>query len=187
MLRARTAQAHVDLERVVDVEGALRSVDAYHRLLVGFAGFYRPMEAMIERAGLDRWDYGAVARRKSGWLEEDLVELEKRGVFRLRRLDCEAIPEVGNASRAFGCAYVLEGATLGGRQISKMLEGSDVPAEARRFFRSYGTRTGERWREFCESLEEFAADGGDVTEIVEGAEATFRAFGAWMRKGRASK
>ncbi len=149
---------------------------SYRTLLAGFAGFYGPLEPLIARAGLARWGYDAAARRKSGWLAADLAALSCPAEPPI----CADLPSAATPSRAFGCAYVLEGATLGGRHISRLLEASAVPPDARRFFASYGRDTGARWREFCAALEAFAATAGETGEILAAAAETFTSLSAWL-------
>lgn len=132
-------------------------------------------------AGLERWSYDPKARRKCGWLEADLAAMGGVTVP-ADRAECGSLPRMDTASRAFGCAYVLEGATLGGRHISRMLEQSQAPADARRFFGSYGRETAEKWASFCAALENFAAAEGCAEEMMEAAEETFSALTAWLTR-----
>jgi heme oxygenase len=60
--------------------------------------------------------------------------------------------------KAFGCLYVMEGSTLGGKIIYNILKkqlGLSDSAGAS-FFYGYGPATGEKWKTFGASLEAFA-------------------------------
>ena len=83
-------------------------------------------------------------------------------------------------AEAFGCLYVLEGSTLGGRVISRHVQsrlGSDVP---RAFLDAYGSRTGERWQAFRAALAGAPRNRDVDARIIAGARATFEAFTAWL-------
>ena len=182
-LRAATGQTHQQLEGAVDIGRRLHNPAAYRRLLEIFLGFYRPLERRL--AGLRGWDVYRLdlsARRKTPWLEADLLALEPVAPGKNVPPDCMDLPRTDSLNRGFGCLYVLEGTTLGGRQITAMLQGSAVPAGARRFFASYGAETGTRWREFIRALEDHARTTDDAgrAEIVWGAQETFACLQGWF-------
>ena len=186
-LRAATGEAHRALERVVDVENCVRDVGRYRALLEQFLGFYRPLEWRLsvmpgwEESGVD-----LLARWKSPWLEADLQALGLSSAEVGGLPDCGKLPAAGNLARGFGCLYVLEGATLGGRQITGMLQEGPVPPGARHFFGSYGAETGARWREFLSALEGHAATADDrqQAETVAAAADTFTCLQRWVEEGR---
>lgn len=175
LLRAATVEAHGGLEKLVDVESRLRSRTAYAHLLRGLAGFYLPLEAELEtvdwgRTGLD-WE----SRRKSGWLLEDLAEL-----------GCDTsilpwagdVPHMASSSFALGALYVVEGATLGGRQVLGMMQAAGVADWPARYFGNYSENRALRWREFTELLERQPQDHAE--SIVQGAVHTFRGLHRWL-------
>ena len=96
--------------------------------------------------------------------------------------DCPDLPSTNNLHHGFGCLYVLEGATLGGRQITSLMRDSPVPENARHFFNSYGAETGLRWREFIVALENRAraAKEKDRMEMIEAAQQTFACLQRWV-------
>lgn len=152
----------------------------YTRLLERFFGFYQPLEERLE--GLDGWDAHGIdfpARRKAPWLEADLAALDHtpEAIAALPR--CATLPRLDSLASGFGCAYVLEGATLGGRQISGLLRETRIPENARHFFGSYGPDVGSRWREFTASLEAFGEEGPQH-EIIEAARGTFTTLQNWL-------
>ena len=181
-LRAATGDAHQQLEDAVAIERCLADLTQYQRLLEIFHGFYGPLEALLFRG--HPWQESELdisGRYKTPWIEDDLLGL---GLPRpdLSTLPvCDQLPPSGSPSQAFGCLYVLEGATLGGRHISAMMGRSNVPPTARRFFAGYGEQTGERWREFGAALERHAAGAGSARggEIIQGARETFACLHRW--------
>lgn len=153
----------------------------YAALIEKFFGFYEPAEtALFAHAGWSELGIDPRVRRKTPWLANDLRALgySDPAIASLPR--SPHVPELGNLARAFGCAYVLEGATLGGRHISAILRTSGIPANARSFFASYGEAVGERWREFVEALDSFAVQRGDSEEIVAVARETFAGMETWL-------
>jgi heme oxygenase len=93
---------------------------------------------------------------------------------------CPAPPRLRDVAEAFGCVYVLEGSTLGGRVISRHVQarlGADVP---RRFLDAYGARTGENWQTFRSALSAAARARNIDGRVIAGAKATFESFTAWL-------
>ena len=178
VLRAATGSAHQRLEDSVGIERRVADPAAYRRLLEIFLGFYRPLEHRLAALpGWQQYDLDFSARRKTPWLEADLVALGSSAVP-----DCDRLPPTASLANGFGCLYVLEGATLGGRQITALMNDCPVPATARRFFASYGAETGTRWREFIAALENYAssADAAARVAVVQGAQETFGCLQGWF-------
>ena len=180
VLRAATGEAHQQMEDAVGIERRIGDPAAYRQLLAVFLGFYRPLEARL--AGLQGWTQGGIdliARRKTHWIEADLSALSLTAPTIAALPNCAELPLVGDSlERGFGCLYVLEGATLGGRHITAALQNSPIPTAARRFFASYGPETGTRWREFLAALESRA--GANQSEIVLAARETFTCLHRWF-------
>ena len=171
-------------------EGALRffdphfSIEDYSRMIRRFFGFYQPLEERLWQ--LPGWAAAGVdleARRKSAWLEADLRAL---GISNPGDLPlCDDLPAPAGLGDGFGCLYVLEGATLGGRHISRHLREklNVLPGTTGAFHAGYGERTGLMWSEFREKLATYAAGRDENQRIVDAAVATFRSLRAWMISG----
>lgn len=182
-LRTHTAAAHQALENEVNIEDTTRTPETYRRLLERFYGFHQPFE--VRMGILPGWEttcYDPRTRLKSPWLREDL-EAMGLGKEEIQRLPlCTQLPEVRTLAEGFGCAYVIEGSTLGGRHIARLLETGAGVQLPQRFFQSYGSETGPRWKEFCAGLEQFAAENPhSEPEILRAAEETFSCFRSWVR------
>ena len=182
-LRAGTSEAHQQLEDLVEIERCVASPGPYTRLLQAFYGFYLPLEARL--AALEGWQIYGVdlsARHKTPWLAADLRSLRLPAAEIETLPTCVDLPPTGTLAQGFGCLYVLEGATLGGRQISALLRDSPITVEARRFFGSYGAETGARWRDFVVALESYAAGTGEEgrAEIIGVAQETFSSLRKWV-------
>lgn len=176
-LRDRTAALHERVERAADIPARLASPAAYADLLVRFHGFYAPLEDRLAAvAGFDALDLGP--RRKAHRLEDDLRVLGRAAGPR-----CERLPLIRTPADAFGCLYVLEGATLGGQIVRR-----DVarrfgygPGTGCSFFSSYGDQLRPMWVAFGDALTRFADRQPDASEAVVAAAAeTFTRFEEWL-------
>jgi heme oxygenase len=180
-LRSATQSAHTRLEQNVRIEERISDPERYAELLEKFLGWHEPMEGLLR--GVPGWKSHGIdleARSKTDWLKRDLVALGRSDEYVRTLPRCDALPRVSSLSRGFGCAYVIEGSTLGGRHIAAMLQGSAIPEGARTFFRSYGPAVGEKWKEFITSLDAFAAADGDRAEILKGANSAFASMDEWI-------
>lgn len=179
-LRTETAEAHASLEAMAQIERCLVDVTSYQSLLAQFYGFYAPMETLLEeRLNGNGEALGLAGRRKASWIASDLTALGGDASAVAISAD---LPDLREAGHAFGALYVLEGSTLGGRTISKMMENSTVPETARRFFNGYEGDTGKKWKEFCAALEQYVAVNGQADEVVAGAIDTFAGMERWMKQ-----
>lgn len=166
------------------MEDRIQNVSLYQELLEKFYGFYAPLEAEIEALpDWKSWSLDFTKRRKRVWLEEDLSALGLDAAQIKSLPMCTDLPQVSSLAEGFGCAYVLEGSTLGGRQISSLLEQSQTPQNARAFFRSYGSDVGLKWKEFLAALENFSRNHLSQEPTVQAANNTFTSLQKWMGKG----
>jgi len=137
LLRERTRAAHDRAEEALPLLDPSLDAARYRAILAGFWGFHAALEpclaavAELRALGLD-----PAERRKLPRLEHDLRTL---GADPMRLPVANAVPEVEGAAAALGCMYVLEGATLGGRVISRHLAARGIgPDTGGAFFAGYG-------------------------------------------------
>lgn len=169
-LKAETKAEHDAIERVLDLTSEALTLAAYRERLERLYGFHRPVEARLEAVpGVDLH-----ARRKHPLLLDDLRALGTDDPERLPV--CAELPPLAGPADRFGCLYVLEGATLGGRVITRHVARTlgVTPARGGRFFHGYGARTGAMWQEFGGALAAFAEAPASHDRIVAAAVATFR-------------
>ncbi len=180
-LRAATGPEHQAVEREIRLLDEALTLAEYLRCLRRFHGIYHPLEQRLEEVdGLAPY-LDLAPRLKTLRLRDDLRVL---GVPRPETLPrCPDVPEVPSVGAAFGCLYVLEGATLGGQLISRHVQAVlGVDAETGgSFFRAYGPANGAMWREFCRALDAPALLAPGAAEAAERAAVeTFRAFRRWI-------
>ncbi|MFO1500637.1 MAG: biliverdin-producing heme oxygenase [Verrucomicrobiota bacterium] len=180
-LRKETRPQHAALERVLGLLDKALSLGTYRQRLEQFYGFYRPVEGHLgalgdwRKRGLDVQE-----RRKVPLLEADLRAL---GVETPESLPlCTELPDLGGVPEAFGCLYVLEGATLGGQFITEHLQRTLGlgPDNGARFFNSYGERVPEMWRSFGATLVAFASTAEIENAVVSAAGETFESLHRWL-------
>jgi len=182
-LRAETRSEHDAMEAVLDLTGTGLTRDGFRRILEQFYGYYRPLEEAVR--ALERWDGHGLdldERRKTPLLELDLRAL---GVDAPDRLPlCRDIPLVDTPGAAFGCLYVMEGATLGGQVISRHIRQTlSVTLEGGgRFFHGYGDRTGAMWQGFRSALAAFATTQETQDLVATAAVQTFSTLRVWCER-----
>jgi len=96
---------------------------------------------------------------------------------------CRELPGINTDAEAFGCLYVMEGSTLGGKIIYNILKnqlGIDKMAGAA-FFYGYGPATGEKWKTFSTQMEAFGRETGTDDAIIAAANDTFSKFEQWLQ------
>lgn len=152
-LRARTAAAHARAERAMNITARLARVEDYAALLGRLFGYYQPVEAALARAG-DFHPAGLDlrARRKCELLAADLSALGHSSPDELPR--CAWVPAPTSAEEVLGTLYVLEGATLGGKVVRRLVADrlGLTATTGCAFFTGYGDRVGVMWQEFCAVL-----------------------------------
>ena len=184
LLKAQTATEHTALEDQLDAVEQFRNRESYVALLKRFFTLYEPLEKELGKAA--DWQslgWNFEARRKTLWLETDLRALGLEDE-ELRKLPfCADMPTLHGDAQAIGCLYVVEGATLGGQLISRLLEQSlqIAPDQGGRFFAGYQNQTGAKWKEFGEWAEAWAARHPQQwLAAVDAARNTFASFSGWL-------
>lgn len=182
-LKAATRVCHQRIEQRLPLFDPGFGLPDYRRLLQCFLGYYRPLEAMLgDVVALSAHLPDVAARRKAAWLEADLTSLGMSCADVLGVPDCPQIPRVVDLPSAFGCLYVVEGATLGGqvicRHINRML--SIEAGCGGRFFDSYGAETPAMWQRFGMCVE-LAIQGEPLRlAAIHAATDAFNCLEAWM-------
>jgi len=185
-LKEQTAEQHQRLEGNLNILARFNSAQGYKLLLEQFYGFYRPLEMHLGSVMCPPgFLVNFTARRKTRLLEKDLLFLDLPERELLALPQCQRLPTVKSEAQAFGCLYVLEGATLGGQIISKYVA-DKLGYERERgatFFKSYGAEVRAMWWAFCQALREYATAHDEDDEVVAAAVDTFDKFDQWLCVG----
>ena len=90
---------------------------------------------------------------------------------------------INSVSYALGVMYVIEGSTLGGQVICKMLTKllPSLQENQLAYFASYGEKTFPMWSSFKSSIDTLT-DTIDENEMTAGAKDTFESLRLWLLK-----
>jgi heme oxygenase len=181
-IRSRTADSHARLENTPLLSPfAQQRIDlpAYLEILRRFYGYFHPLETRLDAfPALFDWLPDYTERRKARLLLDDLNNLHHPA----EPAPCRELPGISTDAQAFGCLYVMEGSTLGGKIIYNILKkqlGIDKLTGAS-FFYGYGPATGEKWKAFGSGMEAFARETGTGEQIIAAADDTFSKFEQWL-------
>jgi heme oxygenase (biliverdin-IX-beta and delta-forming) len=178
-LKHVTRHAHADLEKlVIEKIRQVHSPAGYLQLLDIFYGFYKPVEekidAFIDHSHLPDFNQ----RRKSVSLLQDMQHLTADASGML----CADLPEITSPAQSLGALYVLEGSTLGGAIICKLLKkemGEHAP-QGFLFFNGYGASTMQMWTIFKDRINTYSNDVATQRQMAEAATDTFVKFKNWI-------
>jgi heme oxygenase len=181
-LRAATWTSHQRLEKRLDIKARFASPAAYRGHLVQMWGFCAGLEQKVapDAFGDALTDYPR--RRKLPLLTRDLAALGCDALSLESLPRCESLPACPDTATAFGCVYVLEGATLGGRTLLPLVQKSmGLTAESgAAFLSSYGEAVTDMWRSFGAALDTWCATPVRRDLAAAAAVATFDALDHWL-------
>jgi heme oxygenase len=174
-LKELTKASHQSLERkMVSHMRSIKNVDDYATFLSVFYSFFGGMEQLIDQH-LDQTNFTDYnRRRKAGMLADDLISLTGATCPLASISD---LPVITNNLQSIGAMYVMEGSTLGGQIISKMIAKQLGVADpvGMSYFNGYGDQTLTMWNKFKQDI-----DGpyNDIQqkEIIKSANDTFMKF-----------
>lgn len=179
-IKQHTKAEHAALEKkLIGIIKSIRTVDQYLDLLRMFHGYYHALEHKMDQYLTEDRIPDIADRRKSSALLQDIRDLG--GDSQWSSVSVET-PEINTYAQALGAAYVMEGSTLGGVIIAKMVRTNltDIPAgKGFTFFNCYGEDAPVMWKKFHTYL--FAlTDNGDREATAATARQTFLKFKDWI-------
>ncbi len=180
-LRSATSSAHQRLERRLDVKTRFSSLTAYRAHLEAMWGFCTELEQSLHVASFEGALPDYDRRRKVPLLTRDLLSLgaELDAIESLAR--CHVLPRPDDAATAFGCAYVIEGATLGGRTLLPLASRLGLTAEhGAAFLASYGDDLATMWSRFGLALDGWCCAPERRARAAGSAVLTFEALDTWL-------
>lgn len=180
-LRTATWSSHQRLEKRLDVRARFSSLDAYRRHLEQMWGFCAMLESRVAvflKRDLADFD----SRRKSPLLRRDLIVLGASPACIEALPQTPDLPACAETAQAFGCMYVLEGATLGGRTLLPVVESrlGLTAAHGAAFLASYGETVVSMWRSFGAALDAWCATPERSERAAATAVATFDSLERWL-------
>ena len=183
-LKEETQSLHDNIEQTFLFKKILQheiTLSDYQRLIKKFYGFIIPCEELIDSLTNK---YKLNARKKTPWLIQDLSALKIPTNNDSNLPKCTDLPELCEHEHVLGYLYVMEGATLGGQIITKMLNTQLALTQDSgvRFFYGYGHKTKSMWNDFCSQLSNIS-DTEQQNMIIHSASSTFIRLSKWMQKG----
>lgn len=161
-LKAATAQAHERLDtRFSDLDLADRR--DYADFLLAQAGAFLPIEAALDRAGVQTLVGDWPGRRRSAALIADLAALGLEPPTPVQA------PPLSSSADVLGALYVLEGSRLGGAMLVRT-----VPDALPTSFLAPGNP--DAWRAFVTLLDERLSSPVRLNQAARTATAVFEAF-----------
>jgi heme oxygenase (biliverdin-IX-beta and delta-forming) len=174
-LREATWASHQRLEKRLDIKKRFSERAAYCEHLRRMWRFCFYLERQVETQAFDGALPDYEKRRKLPLLSRDLAAL---GAAPPSFAEPVSFPRVSDPAQAFGCAYVLEGATLGGRVMLPVVEDRlGLSAEhGAAFLASYGAEVPAMWQGFSAALNEYCHTPQRCALAVESAIMSFDAL-----------
>lgn len=180
-LRNETREAHVSVEALIIPKiKKLDSANAYADLLRIFYGFFKPVEEKIAAIITNQELPDVDKRRKAETIIEDIDFIGEQKPD----TECNDLPAITSRTMALGAMYVLEGSTLGGQHLTKMISGkmNFTGTEGVTFFSGYGSNTMSMWSNFRIYMDKFTGSATAENEVIESANETFMKFKNWIER-----
>ncbi|GAA5448068.1 hypothetical protein Ddep01_01828 [Deinococcus depolymerans] len=188
-LKSSTREQHERAEAHLNLMDPALDLPRYRQVLGTLRGLYGRLEprigALLGESGRAALDWPA--RLKAPLLDRDLRALQVPAVGSAPDRPAETA-FLRSEPDAWGAAYVLEGATLGGQLVRRHLAAQlGLGEEGTAFYSSYGALTGPRWRAFGAALEARAARDPEpalfTDRVTHAARCTFDLFGQLAAPG----
>lgn len=178
LLRAATAEQHKALEARLPLTHPDLDLSTYRRIIQAYYGFHAPLHLLIESFAGAHVD---PERHKIPALFKDLHALGLNDAQIQALPLCRDLPLLESPADLFGIMYVMEGATLGGQVLRRIIAqrlGIDADSGGE-FLDVYGRDTGRLWKAFLQRLAEFDHPHHNP-QVADAACATFACFAQWL-------
>jgi heme oxygenase len=185
-IKNATTQSHHLLEKlVVEKIRSISTLNDYADLLRLFFSYFGGLELLIDEHLSTQYFPDLHDRRKAALISQDLQRLGEQVP---KMLDPKLLPAIKNRHQALGALYVIEGSSLGGKHIEKMIR-NKLPDAANEFlfFVGYGDKTTEMWNGFKNVLNNISGNQHEIDDIISGACDTFLKFTEWINSNLKSK
>lgn len=181
IIKRSTKEVHAETELILIPQlKNINSKEDYIQILQTFYSFFAPLEKIIFKFISEEHISNLKHRRKAFNIESDLIHL-KASATGIEY--CRQLPPINSLEDAFGALYVLEGSTLGGVHIAKMIKGNkhtNIEDNALSFFLGYGDETEFMWDHFKDQLNHFIRSEQQLRQVICSANETFNTLKAWF-------
>jgi heme oxygenase len=170
------------MEKRLDVKARFARPDDYLAHMRKMWGFCAPLEAGIDPGALRDALPDYESRRKLPLLTRDLLALGTPAADVSHLARCMTLPACAEPAAVFGCLYVLEGASLGGRTLLPLVERNlgFTESNGAAFLASYGARVDAMWQTFGMALEGWCSTPARSDLATAAAASTFDALDGWL-------
>lgn len=171
-LKEHTKKEHASLEKkLISVLKSITSSEDYLKVLQVFYGYYEGLEKRINELVDKQLLPDLKKRRKAEAILDDMRYIDA-GVS---APSFDDLPEIETSYAALGSLYVIEGSTLGGQIISKMVAQrlGLTTTQGLSFFHGYGSLTNEMWEIFKAALDGLSLLPHQEEELISAAKETF--------------
>ena len=178
-LRQETKDVHAALERkIIPSLKQISSIADYQQVLKLFYGYFKPLESLV-LLHIDRTMIVDIdKRRKADLLHYDLQQTGSGEVEAVAKIN--ELPIIADPYSALGALYVMEGSTLGGAIISKMIrQRLHETSVSIRFFEGYGESSSAMWESFLNQLNAVPYSPENEERLIATAKETFQRFEDW--------
>lgn len=170
-IKHQTKSSHQQVEKVLIHElKNLRNKDDYGKLLERLFLFYKPIEVILHNTIDDSMIPDISKRKHTHHILRDLELLD----YQMENTPQKSSLNITTPSYAFGVLYVIEGSTMGGQIISKMLHSKIEMGglDATNYFSSYREDNHAMWTAFRNHILELEK-ALNPNEMLRGAKDTF--------------
>lgn len=189
LLKTETSDLHATVEQSIDWSHWLGTVPQYGQFLLRMISFLPEVDQRCDEV-LGTSDAWFTDRRRASWAAADLRDLQSSQQLDNRNaIDIDTVVDrsshadqfvwVDDAPTAAGVLYVLEGSTMGGKQLCHLVR-AGFPADTQvplRYLSGYGDQTGRHWQVVKAWLDRILVAADDQTKAVEAAKRMFVVFG----------
>lgn len=179
-LKTHTKINHQKLEKkILAAITAINNKRGYTDLLKLFATYFGAVEKLVDESINLACVPDYLQRRKVAALSADMYYLNTQ-----LRPDAPSVivPRIENNLQCMGALYVMEGSTLGGATIAKLIESKTKLSSkgGLAFFNGYGADTLTMWQKFKNLLDSILLNPGDEGIVIDSANETFARFSDWI-------
>jgi heme oxygenase (biliverdin-IX-beta and delta-forming) len=180
VLKTHTKHPHQELESaIISRIKKLNSTSEYVSLLKIFYGYVAALENRLNALVPSNLISDYYQRRKANQILDDISFFEPKTTSATLAAN---LPVINTPGQAIGVMYVLEGSTLGGKYITRMIA-DKLNLESTggfSFFNGYKERTEVMWANFKEVLNSGVLATESEKDICDAANQTFIKFKQWI-------
>lgn len=179
-LRNHTKINHQKLEKkIIAAIKGIDNIQGYTDLLTLFAAYFGAVEKLVDESINLSCIPDYLQRRKVAALTADMNFLNTQLIPPATPI---ILPDIENNLQCLGAMYVMEGSTLGGATIARLIASKTnlLTEDGLAFFNGYGADTMPMWQTFKNQLDSILLSPEDEYVVIHSANETFARFSDWI-------